>query len=54
MPEANKGGKMEIKGNYKGFDYCIKPYGVELYLPLATKIFNTVLQMKDYIDMRLS
>jgi len=44
---------MEIKGTYKGFNYCIKTYGAELYLPLCTKIFNTVGQMKDYVDMRL-
>jgi len=44
---------MEAKGKYKAWEYSIKSYGVELYLPHSTKIFNTVGQMKDYIDIRL-
>jgi len=44
---------MAAKEKYKDWEYSIKSYGVELYLPHCTKIFNTVGQMKDYIDIRV-
>ncbi len=42
------------KYNYKGFEYSIKSYGIELYLPLSTQIFRTLTQMKEYINERLA
>ena len=39
--------------SYKGFDFAQKPYGIELYLPKSTQIFNTINDMKKYVDLRL-
>lgn len=50
---SEKGENMKPSGEYKGFEYFEKSYGVELPLPKSCRVFNTLEEMQRHIEKQL-